>query len=177
MSLLATILHNQPIPLPTGTLRTIKCEDRVYQRSAVSANSAEAGKITRRYILTLLEEGPASLPEITAEMDITSPRVRRHLEILMEEGKVTRYENADNARDAAKFIYQLAPAKSKGSQAIKEFILEQIAKGINTIPAMALNTHHCRSNISRIAEKMVEEGTLTASKTHPRQYNTKENAQ
>lgn len=69
-----------------------------------STKMAALGDATRRRILELLAEAPASVAEITDQVPVSRPAVSQHLKVLSEAGLVV------HRVDGTRHLYQADPA-------------------------------------------------------------------
>lgn len=77
-----------------------------YQGVAMSASSTKIsvlGDATRRRILELLAQAPASVAEITGQVPVSRPAVSQHLRVLSEAGLVI------HRVDGTRHLYQADP--------------------------------------------------------------------
>lgn len=112
MSLTALLLTRAMPKLPTGTA-TLYRRDDTEQAQAVAPrvdNSATHGEKQRLCIMTIIDDtGPATLDELSLDLNIATTSVRRHLIKLIEEkGWITRNDLPMGAGQA--HLYRLTPA-------------------------------------------------------------------
>ncbi|HXE72636.1 MAG TPA: metalloregulator ArsR/SmtB family transcription factor [Candidatus Nitrosotenuis sp.] len=61
----------------------------------VAARFRALGEVPRLKILTLLEEGPASVSQVAGRLGLSQPNASRHLKILQEAGLVSRRQEGN----------------------------------------------------------------------------------